>query len=238
MWVDQILLKLSSKESYHRDDLFRIFRSEKEDLSDSAFRWTLYNLQREQKLFRIDYDTYTTKRPERLPEYRPIYSDKAKFVMKTLEDKYPALVFTIFESVLLNEFLNHQIAQDTVYVQVEKEVSSYIFDLLREEYAGSVLYKPGKRDFDRYWMRDCIVVTELISQAPLSQQAPHEMTVEKMLVDVLAEKSIAATFSPSELPFLFENVMEGYQVDKRRLNRYAGRRGKAELIKKYMGGNR
>lgn len=28
----------------------------------------------------------------------------------------------VFESVLLNEFLNHQIAQNTVYVQVENSV--------------------------------------------------------------------------------------------------------------------
>ena len=143
--------------------------------------------------------------------------------------------FVIFESVLLNEFLNHQIAQNTIYVQIEKDVSSYIFDNLQKEYVGNVLYKPGKKDFDRYWTRDCVVVLDLISQAPLSMEKSHEITIEKMLVDIIAEKSMAATFSPSEIPFVYESAMKSYQVDRRKMNRYAGRRGKASLVKEYVG---
>ena len=76
---------------------------------------------------------------------------------------------------------------------------------------------------------------DLISQAPVSKETPHEMTAEKMLVDIIAEKSMAAAFSPSELPFVYENILESYNVDRRRLNRYAGRRGKAEIVQ-YAGG--
>ncbi|MCC8151691.1 MAG: hypothetical protein LIO96_09635 [Lachnospiraceae bacterium] len=236
MWTNQALGNLSDKKIYSREELFQIFGAEKEDLSESAFRWTLYNLQKEQQLFRVDYDAYVTVHQEELPVYRPVYSDRGMEVREKLEDKYPELTFVIFESVLLNEFLNHQIAQNTIYVQVEKDVSSYIFDELQQEYTGSVLYKPGKNEFERYWTRDCIVVLELISQAPMSEEKPHEMTAEKLLVDIVAEKSIAATFSPSEVPLIYANLIESYQVERRRLNRYAGRRGKKELVKKYAEG--
>ena len=236
MWTNQALRNLSDKKIYSREELFQIFCAEKEDLSESAFRWTLYNLQKEQQLFRVDYDAYVTVQQEELPVYRPVYSDRGMEVREKLEDKYPELTFVIFESVLLNEFLNHQIAQNTVYVQVEKDVSSYIFDELQQEYTGSVLYKPGKNEFERYWTRDCIVVLELVSQAPMSDEKPYEMTAEKLLVDIVAEKSIAATFSPSEVPLIYASMIESYQVERRRLNRYAGRRGKTELVKKYAGG--
>ena len=236
MWTDQILLKLSDKTAYCRDELFHVWLSEKPDLSDSTFRWTLYNLLKEQKIFKIDYDTYVTVKPTVLPVYKPYYSEKANNLIEKLSEKYPEMKFVIFESILLNEFLNHQIAQNTIYVQVEKDVSAYIFDNLQEKYVGSVLYKPGKKDFDRYWTRDCIVVLDLISQAPLSQDNPHKITIEKMLVDIIAEKSISATFSPSEIPFVYENVIRNYQVDRRKMNRYAGRRGKASQIKIYAGG--
>ena len=236
MWTEQALLKLSDKTTYCREDLFRIFRSEKQDLRESTFRWTLYNMLQKQEIFRTGYDSYITKRPEKCSIYKPHYSDRARAVMELLEENYSGLNFVMFESVLLNEFLNHQIAQNTMYVQVEKEVSSYIFDVLQEKYNGNILYKPGKKEFDKYWRRGCIVVLELISQAPLSQETPHEIVAEKMLVDIIAEKSIAATFSPSELPFIFENVIGNYQVDKRRVDRYAGRRGKALPVRKYMEG--
>ena len=235
MWADKTLLKLSDKKTYCRDDLFHLFLSEKPDLSDGTFRWILYNLLQEQKLFKIDYDTYVKTKPQVLPTYKPYYSDKAKALTKQLTEQFSQMRFVIFESVLLNEFLNHQIAQNTIYLQIEKDISSYIFDTLQEEYAGNVLYKPGEKDFDRYWTRDCIVVLALISQAPLSQEKPHEITIEKMLVDIIAEKSMSAIFSPSEIPFIYENVMKSYQVDIRKMNRYAGRRGKASLIKEYVG---
>ena len=236
MWTDQALLKLCDKTSYCRDDLFHALLSEKKDLSDSTFRWTLYNLLQEQKIFRTDYDTYVTEKPVVLPVYKPYYSGKATALIKNLSEQHPVLEFVVFESVLLNEFLNHQIAQNTIYLQVEKDVSSYVFESLQEEYAGNVLYKPGKKVFDRYWTKDCVVVLDLISQSPLSRDMPHEITIEKMLVDIIAEKSISATFSPSEIPFVYENVMRSYKVDRRKLNRYAGRRGKETLIKKYAGG--
>ena len=235
MWTDKALLKLSDKTTYCRDDLFHLFLNEKPDLSDSAFRWTLYNLLQEQKVFRVDYDTYITEKPQVLPIYRPYYSDRAKALTKKMMEQFPQVNFVIFESVLLNEFLNHQIAQNTIYVQIEKDVSSYVFDNLQEEYVGNILYKPGKRDFDRYWTRDCVVVLDLISQAPLSQEKPHEITIEKILVDIIAEKSMAAIFSPSEIPFIYENAMKSYRVDRRKMNRYAGRRGKASLLKEYVG---
>ena len=236
MWIEQALQKLSDRTTYCRDDLFHALLREKPDLSDSAFRWTLYNLLKEQKIFRIDYDSYVTVKPVVLPTYKPYYSEKANILMEEFMEQYPEMEFVIFESVLLNEFLNHQIAHNTIYLQIEKDISSYIFDKLQEEHAGSILYRPGRKDFDRYWTRDCIVVLDLISQAPLSQDKPHEITIEHMLVDIIAEKSIAATFSPSEIPFLYENILSSYQVDKRKLNRYAGRRGKAPQIKKYIGG--
>lgn len=236
MWTDQALLKLSDKKTYCREDLFQALLSEKTDLTDSTFRWTLYNLLREQKIFKKDYDTYVTVKPAALPAYKPDYSEKASILMEKLSEWYPDLGFLIFESVLLNEFLNHQIAQNTIYIQIERDVSSYIFDKLQEEYAGGVLYRPGRKDFGRYWKKDCIVVLDLISQAPLSPDKPHEITIEKMLVDIIADKSIAASFSPSEIPFVFENAMRSYQLDRRKMNRYAGRRGKALQIEKYTGG--
>ncbi len=235
MWTDKALIKLSDKTTYCREDLFHLFSDEKPSLSDSAFRWTLYNMLDEQKIFRVDYDTYIAEKPQTLPIYTPYYSDKAKALTKKMTEQFPQVNFVIFESVLLNEFLNHQIAQNTIYVQIEKDLSSYIFDNLQENYVGNVLYKPGKKEFDRYWTKDCVVVLDLISQAPLSQEKPHEITIEKMLVDIVAEKSMTAVFSPSEIPAVYENAMKSYHVDRRKMNRYAGRRGKASIVKEYIG---
>ena len=107
-------------------------------MSEGAFRWTLYNLLQEQKIFRVDYDTYITEKSQVLPIYKPYYSDRAKALTEKMAEQFSQVNFVIFESILLNEFLNHQVAQNTIYVQIEKDVSSYIFDNLQKEYVGDV----------------------------------------------------------------------------------------------------
>jgi len=49
--------------------------------------------------------------------YRPYYSREAKKVAEEISLIHPEIPFVIFESVLLNEFLNHQIAQNTIYIR-------------------------------------------------------------------------------------------------------------------------
>ena len=235
MNIDYCLENLKNDRTYTRNDLIEVFRKEKGELNDSTFRWLLYNMQLQDRLFRVGYDEYATSKHQVLPEYRPFYTDDVIKVKKILEEKYPDLSFVMFESVALNEFLNHQIAQNTVYVQVEKDLSTYIFDVLKQELGGMVLYKPNRTEFSRYWTRGCVVVLELISQAPLSSTQPHEMTMEKMLVDIIADKSIEATYNPAELSDIFRNVRKNYRVDIKKMNRYAGRRGKTEIIERYLG---
>lgn len=236
MNMDYALVSLKDDRTYTRNDLMEVFRKDNKELNDATFRWILYNMQLRSKLFRVGYDEYTTSEQLVLPEYCPVYTEDALKVKRLLEEKYPELSFVMFESVLLNEFLNHQIAQNTVYVQVEKDLSSYIFDILKQEHGGMVMCKPNRKEFFKYWTRGCVVVLELISQAPLSLTKPHEITMEKMLVDIVADKSIEATYSPAELPELFRNIRKSYKVDVKKMNRYAGRRGKANIIEKYLRG--
>ena len=61
-----------------------------------------------------------------------------------------------------------------------------------------LLYKPKKADYALYWEKDCIVVTDMISEAPLSASAPHEICLEKMLVDMYCDKLISSAYSKSE----------------------------------------
>lgn len=56
---------------------------------------------------------------------------------------HPYLDFRIFELVQLNEFVNHQIAQNMIFVSVEGELEEDVFNTLWENYEGSVLLKPG-----------------------------------------------------------------------------------------------
>ena len=138
--IDNVLVSLKDDRTYTRNDLIKAFRKDNKELNDTTFRWMLYYMLLHNRLFRVGYDEYTTSEQRVLPEYRPVYTEDVFKVKNLLEDRYPELSFVMFESVALNEFLNHQIAQNTVYVQVEKDMSSFIFDKLSSN-LGELLYK-------------------------------------------------------------------------------------------------
>ena len=100
------------------------------------------------------------------------------------------------------------------------------------------MYKPSKNDFNLYWAKDGVIITHMISEAPIRADKSHYIMLEKMLVDISADKLIAATFSKTELPDVYEQVQSRYLLDKARMLRYARRRNRKDILLKYLEGSK
>ena len=140
-----------------------------------------------------------------------------------------------FESVQLNEFLNHMIGRNTFFVLVEKDAIDFVFRYLQEETDWNILLKPNDKEWDAYCTDDTIVMLNLISEAPKCVDEYHSMCIEQLLVDIVAEKSFKNLYSTSELQGVYSLADKSYLIDYARLLRYARRRGKAEEVKKFIG---
>ena len=233
-WYEQIENVLKSGETYSHKELLDELRTMKPDLSESTYHWSISSLVREGKLRRLGYDAYSCSDSFPKKEYHPLYSDLSLELINLINGKYPHVMFTVFETVMMNEFLNHLIAQNTVFIQAEKECSIFVFRFLQEKGYQNLMYKPGINDFDLYWSRDGIVVTDLISEAPLRTDEPHTIMLEKMLVDMIADKLISVTYSKAELPDVLEQAQSRYYLDRIRLFRYARRRNREKELKQYL----
>ena len=119
----------------------------KPDLSESTYHWAISRLVQDGVFTRLGYDSYSLSTYLTKEEYGSVYSDTAVGLIRKKKKKYPYVKFTVFETVLMNEFLNHLIAQNTVFMQVEKESSIYIFRFLQEQGIQNVMYKPKKKGF-------------------------------------------------------------------------------------------
>ena len=104
-----------------------------------------------------------------LPTYEPSYSDLARELKNKVGQQFPYIRFTVFETVLMNEFLNHLIAQNTVFLQIDKDINLFIFRYLQEAGYQRLLYKPSKKNLDLYWAKDSIIIMDLVSKAPLTK---------------------------------------------------------------------
>ena len=236
MLLQSTLKKLERGKIYPRKELISIMKNEKNEMSDNSLIWMIGYLVKLGHLVHIGRDQYTLSGYKK-DQYFPIYSQSAIEIKDQITGRYSEIGFTVFESTLLNEFLNHLIARNTIFIQTERDTSAFVFDFIRETIQSNVLYKPSQKEFSRYWQPDMIVVLDWTSQAPLNLSAPHDITVEKMLVDIYCDKTIQLTYSRSEYEMVVNAVYGRYNVDTVRLLRYAGRRNKADEIKAFLPGD-
>ena len=211
---------------YSRQQMISMLREASPEYSNGSYQWKLGEMLRSGEIVRTGYDQYMISDGKARPVYSPDYSELAVTVMGRISEKYPHLSFSVFETVLMNEFLNHLVGQNTVFVQAEKDMTPFVFRFLQEEGYRNVMLKPAKKDLDLYWEKDTIIVTDLVSEAPLQASDPHKITMEKMLVDIYCNKLIKSTFSRAEYPSIVEQAFKKYRVDRTRLLRYARRRNK------------
>ena len=221
---------------YRREDIVSFLKKEKSGLNENSYFWMVGNLVKEGVLQKTGRDKYSLCDGNAKEIYKPFYSEKASSIKDKLAKKYPFVKFTVFESVLLNEFLNHQIAKNTIFIQSEPDVSSFIFNYLRENTRANVLYKPNPAEFGRYWQAESLIVADLTSEAPQNLDSPHEITAEKMLVDIFCDKIIKLTYEEAEYHTVVDAMYSGYRIDSARLLRYARRRNKEQEIKIFVEG--
>ena len=221
---------LEHEKMYTRQQLISVMREACPDYKNGSYHWQLGEMMKAGDVIRTGYDQYIISdgMPRRI--YSPEYSELALSVLARVTERYPYIAFTVFETVLLNEFLNHLVAQNTVFIQVEKDMSSFVFRFLQEEGHVNIMLKPSKKDFDLYWANGTVVIEDLVSEAPLKTADPHLITMEKLLVDIYYDKLIRGTFSRAEYSSIVEQVFDKYQVDRTRMLRYARRRNKEKEI--------
>lgn len=233
-WYENIIELLDKDHIYSHKELIDLLKDENPQLAENTYQWTLNSLVRDGKILHSGYNAYSLAGDTRPAGYRPDYSDKANKLIRLIDKAYTYVRFTVFETVLLNEFLNHLISQNIIFLQVEKDSSIYIFRFLQEKGFDHVLYKPDKESFHLYWEKDSIVVTDMISEAPLRNNISHEITLEKMLVDIYADKLISSTYSKAEYPDILRQADDKYMLDKARMLRYARRRNRHDEIEQML----
>lgn len=219
-WYGKTAKNLKTGTKYSRQQLISLLREDTPLLKDGSYQWAIGGMLNSGEIIRTSFDEYMVSAGKSLPEYLPTYTQLASDLLERVAAKFPYIGFTVFETVLMNDFLNHLIAQNTIFLQVEKEASAFVFRFLQDEGTENVMYKPTKKDFNLYWTTDSVIITDMVSEAPIASNNPHVITIEKMLVDMYCDKRIQSTYSKAEYPSVLEQVIKTYKVEKNKMFRY------------------
>ena len=234
MWETKLLSAVPESQVFTRQALYNLFKENNKDLSYNSVGWIIDEGLKSNLLFKVGSDSYSRKKETR-NTYSPRYSEFSKELLSKMEERFPELEYTLFETILLNEFVNHLYAHNILVLQVEKDLCPFTFDFLNELFPGKVLYNPSSDDLGRYQSDNCIILENRISEAPFDKEHPHFITMEKLLVDTVSDKAIKELIPTSEVSNIYENAKLIYKSDLTKIKRYAKRRNAWTKVEALLG---
>ena len=234
MTVEAIIEQLKPSTLISKKEFEILVHSIEPQYSERSIYWILSKLKHMGKLQSAGengffvLDDINTK-----PEYSYLHSDLMEEIIGKVEQEYPLVDFQVWELIQMNEFVNHQIARNVLFIEVENMLDESVFSMLSNAY-NRVLLRPSSDIFYTYRDENVIVVQKLISEALKPVMGTHSCCLEKLLVDLFSKKLTGQLIQRAEYMSIYESAFARYRIGEKRLFRYARRRNLEECIRGFI----
>lgn len=231
----KIVYAIPDKQCVTKEEIVKIVRDFSIEIKDSSASWLVRQLIDAGLIARVGRNQYCSLvENQNLKNYAYQPSEYMSKVVIQLSEEYPMMKFQAWEAIQFNYFVNHQIAHNIVFIEVESMLEDSVYEFLRDEYNGNVLLKPNEDVFNLYTGKNTIIVSNLITEAPVNKENEHLVSIEKFLVDMVCNKLIFMLVEKSEYPEIYEEIFSRYTIDESKLFRYARRRNAEKRLKEYL----
>ena len=228
---NRITIFLKENPSFTTKDFVGMVKESQAAYSDRKAYRMLQDLQEDGRIMKVGRGHYSNtfvKSP---------YHFKASSLMDELvgliDKEYSMITYQTWELYQWNEFVNHQLAHNAYFIEVESGLETTVFDMLLEKYPR-VLLDPGMEEYYRYRADDMIIVQKLISGAPAPQPGSKQASLEKLLVDIFSRKLTGQLIERAEYRQIYEDAFGKYAINELAFFRYAGRRHLKSDIRKFI----
>lgn len=226
-----ILLNQIQKETFSRADIYKYAKDINSEFRETQMRYLLGKMLEDGAVIRVARNCY--KKNLKLNEkhaYTTGYSNLAVSLIQNMKVDFPLLDFRIWEICWLNEFLNHQIAYNKIFLEVEYIGCEFVYSKLLDDYAGRILLRPNEKELLRYGTDNGIIIERLIGESPKGRCDFYNVCLEKIIVDMFANKTLQIMLSQGDYPMAITDMFNKYVIDQTKLFRYARRRNRVKEI--------
>lgn len=225
-------LNLTENNIYSEHQLYDYIKMQNPSATDQKCKWILFELERSGEINRIGTKRYIAG----LTKYKHTLNSIAQSIDDFLTGKLPDIDYIVWESIQLNEWSNLLLNQNTIFIDVDKELIDFVVDQLIEQFGAeyTILVNPSEADIARYRRNNLIVVKKLFSRSP-SVKHSHCITLEKLLIDLLCDRYYQAMVDTSATKDIYVSVKQNYAIDTTKMFNYAKRRRVLELANSMWG---
>ncbi|MBR2756478.1 MAG: hypothetical protein IKD64_11845 [Lachnospiraceae bacterium] len=228
---NRITIFLKENPSFTTKDFVGMVKESQAAYSDRKAYRMLQDLQDDGRIMKVGRGHYS-KTSLKSP-YRFKASSLMDELVNLIDKEYPLITYQTWELYQWNEFVNHQLAHNAYFIEVESGLETTVFDMLLEKYPR-VLLDPDMEEYYRYRADDMIIVQKLISGAPAPQPGSKQASLEKLLVDIFSRKLTGQLIERAEYRQIYEDAFGKYAINELAFFRYAGRRHLKSDIRKFI----
>ena len=232
--VEAIIEQLEPSTLISKRDFERLVHNIEPQYSERSMYWLLSKLKKMWKLQSTGRNSFfVLDQMNPKPEYVYSHSHVMEDVISRIEKEYPLVHFQVWELVQMNEFINHQVARNVLFVEVESMLEETVFNLLSEVY-HRVLLRPSNEVFYTYNGENMIVIQKLLSEALKPLAGTHSCCLEKILVDLFSKKLTGHLLQRAEYEMIYETAFNRYCIGEVKMFRYARRRNLEKEIRSFI----
>lgn len=191
--------------------------------SEASINWMLVTLRRQGILASVGAGKYYRTSASVKKNYTYPHSQEYLSLEQSITESYPLLCFQMWELIQMNDFINHQISKNVIFVEVESMLLDAVYEMLHETHPYAMIQPNEDTFYKQRGSGTDIVVQKLLTEAP-SPSENHSCPLEKLLVDLLSKKLSGSMIERSEYPHIYEDIFQKYNIDETRMFRYAKRR--------------
>lgn len=212
-----------------KDKLKEIIKKNYPHYKDSSINWVIYKLVKKNIITKLNNHEYIKGY---LKEYKYKWFGDASFdLINKFKKEFGDINIAVYETNLLNEWINHLISRNIVIVEVEKYFVKDIFRYIQNIYPNTLL-NPSNDDL--YLYKDTmIIVNSLVTQAPINKNE-KTIKIEKLFVDLFTKDIINEFISEVEKEEVIRSITKNYVINETTILAYSKRRKNYNTIKQIL----
>ena len=228
--IDELYKILDDRIIVTSKEIADFYRSYSPDIPISTIRWKIHSLVNKGVIYSIGRGLY---RLGNKPRFKPNIYTKTEVIADIMRRRLPFAKYCQWDLHVANAFSTYMLNTQLYFVDVERDVVDAAYHEILKSYRRTVLYRNLYEELPYY--DGYIVVRNMVLDAPTVDVEDIPMaSLEKILVDFALDRIFP--FSDTEILDIYANATADYSVHTNRMLRYAGRRGRRDVIEEILNG--
>ena len=228
--------KLKKKKQFTTKQLLLLLAEYYPDLKLNTYAWKINQLKNEGLIQQIGRGLYAF---DKKPDYEPIISKSTKELYTRVKHFIPCQPFVMYDSHTFLSLIDADMKNNLIFFMVNRHKLDLFFYDIRSV-KDKVFMNPCREVYEKhiYPSKEAVILLPLLSDTPLHKfNGYYTLALEAILVNVFIHANTGILINKKNLKMLYHKAFNNYNINIKKLLRYAARRERRNEIEEFLKNN-